>query len=104
MGGVSGDQLAPQAQHIPSSPNNRPGIPPWTRRWTRPRTRAGLGPLEALHSGMQMAALLCGHTCSSFSHICVLTSCSHQDPYYIALGFCHQTQSHSHGLGVRAET
>ena len=71
---------------------------------SRLRIWAGLGPPEALCSGMQMAALPCGHTCSSFSHVCILISCSHQDPYYMALGSCHQTQSHSHSLGVRAET
>ena len=45
-----------------------------------------------------------GHTCLSFLHVCVLTSYSHQDPCYIALGSCHQTQSHAHSVRVRAET
>lgn len=74
----------------------------WTQD-SRPRIWAGLGPPEALLHGMQVAALPCGHTCLSFLHVCILT-CSHQDPCYIALGSCHQTQSHAHRLRVRAKT
>lgn len=86
-GRVSGDRLAPQAQHT-SPAAQTTGLASSLDQTldSRPRTRAGLGPLEALHSGVQVAALLCGHM--------LVLLASRPDllftpgPYYIELGFC----------------